>query len=65
MPNNSSRSVFTAAVLLLLVAGLSGWVAFSGADFTVGTYQVPVVMSWSAAAVFGLIGLLTMRAAHL
>ena len=65
MPNNSSRSVFTAACLLLLVAGLTGWVAFSGADLTVGTYQVPVVMSWSAAAVFGLIGLLTMRAAHL
>ena len=65
MPNNSSRSLFTAAVLLLLIAGLQIWVAYSGADLTIGTYPVPAALSWAAAAIFGLFGILTMRAAHL
>ena len=65
MPNQSSRSVFTAAVLLLLVAGLQSWVAYSGADLTIGTYVVPNAMSWFAAAIFGAVGLLALRAAHL
>ena len=64
MPNASSRAVFTAAVLLLLVAGLQTWVAYSGADLTIGAYLVPQVMSWAIAGLFGLVGILTMRAAH-
>ncbi len=65
MPNGSSRSTFTGAILLLLVAGLQAWVAYTGAAMTVGTYEVPVVMSWVSAGVFGFIGLLTLRAAHI
>jgi hypothetical protein len=64
VPNQSSRAVFTAAVLLLLVAGLQAWVAYSGADLTIGVYAVPGVMSWVAAGIFGLVGILAMRAAH-
>ena len=64
MPNNSSRTVFTAAVLLLLLAGLQGWVAYSGTDLVIGTYHVPGIFSWFAAGAFGVIGLFTMRAAH-
>ena len=65
MPNGSSRTVFTGAILLLLVAAVQGWVAYTGADMTVGTFQVPVLMSWISAGIFGFIGLLTLRAAHL
>ena len=65
MPNQSSRSVFTAAVLLLLVAGLAVWVAYSGTKLTIGEYPVPILMSWVAAGVFSLVGVLAMRAAHL
>ena len=64
MPNSSSRSTFTGAVLLLLVAGLQVWVAYTGAVMTVGTFEVPAMMSWVSAGVFGFIGLLMMRAAH-
>ena len=65
MPNGSSRSVFTAAVLLLLIAGLEGWIAYSGANLTIGDFTVPTLMSWVSAGVFSLIGILTMRAAHI
>ena len=65
MPNQSSRSVFTAAVLLLLVAGLEVWIAYSGTTLTIGEYPVPILMSWAAAGVFSLVGILAMRAAHL
>lgn len=65
MPNESSRPIFTAAVLLLLVAGLAGWIAYSGANLTIGVYEVPALMSWITAAVFCLVGLLAMRAAHI
>ena len=60
----SNRSVFTGSVLLLLVAGLEVWLAYSGSPLTIGTYQVPAMMSWFGAAVFGLFGLLTLRGAH-
>jgi len=65
VPNRSSRSVFTAAVLLLFIAALTSWIAFSGAAFTIGGYSVPDAMSWGAAGIFALVGVLTMRAAHL
>ena len=64
MPNSSSRTVFTAAVLLLLLAGLEAWVAYSGADLVIGAYHVPGAFSWFAAGTFAVIGLFTMRAAH-
>ena len=64
MPNGSSRSTFTGAILLLLVAGLQVWVAYTGAAMTVGTFEVPALMSWVSAGIFGFIGLLTLRAAH-
>ena len=64
MPNSSSRTVFTAAVLLLLLAGLEVWVAYSGADLVIGAYRVPGAFSWFAAGTFAVIGLFTMRAAH-
>jgi len=57
--------VFSAAVLLLLVAGLQLWIAYSGTHLTIGEYPVPGLMSWAAAGVFSLVGLLAMRAAHL
>ncbi len=65
MPNESSRSVFTAAILLLLVAGLQAWIAYSGTVLTFGDYAVPALVSWVAAGAFCLFGLLAMRAAHL
>lgn len=65
MPNRSSRSVFTAAVLLLLIAVLAGWVAFTGSTLTIGHYSVPAAMSWGVAGIFALVGALAMRAAHL
>ena len=65
MPNQTSRSVFSAAVLLLLVAGLQVWIAYSGTHLTIGEYPVPGLVSWAAAGVFSLVGLLAMRAAHL
>ena len=65
MPNQSSRSVFSAAVLLLLVAGLQAWIAYSGSILTIGEYAVPNLLSWAVAGVFSLVGVLAMRAAHL
>jgi hypothetical protein len=57
--------VFTAAVLLLFIAGLTSWIAYSGATFTIGGFSVPGAMSWGAAGAFALVGVLAMRAAHL
>jgi hypothetical protein len=65
VPNETSRSVFTAAVLLLLVAGLASWVAYSGAHLTIGEYPVPSYISWAVGGVFALVGLMAMRASHL
>lgn len=65
MPNRSSRSVFTAAILLLFIACLTGWIAYSGATLTIGHYAVPATMSWGVAGIFALVGALAMRAAHM
>lgn len=52
-----------AAILLAVIAAAQGLRAYYGLDLVVGTYHVPVMMSWIAAGVAGVIALLAFREA--
>lgn len=52
-----------AAILLAVIAVAQGLRAYYGLDLVVGTYHVPVMMSWIAAGVAGVIALLAFREA--
>lgn len=50
-----------AGLLLLAIAVIQGLRATYGLDVVVDGYQVPVVASWAAAAIAGLLGLMVLR----
>lgn len=52
-----------AAILLGVIAVAQGVRAFYGIDVTIGTYHVPIVMSWVAAGVAGFIAIFAFREA--
>lgn len=52
-----------AAILLGVIAVAQGVRAYYGLDLVVGTYHVPVLMSWIAAGVTGIIAFFAFREA--
>jgi hypothetical protein len=59
-----SRIAFTGATLLGLVAFLGAFIGYYHLVVKIGEYDVPSMMGWATAAVFGLIAVLLMRFAH-
>ena len=47
-------------LLLLVIAGAQAYRAMKGFDVTIDTFHVPVIASWAAAAIAGLLGLATL-----
>jgi hypothetical protein len=58
------RIAFTGACLLATVAILGAFIGYYHLAVRVGTYDVPAMAGWAAAAVFGLIAVLLMRWSH-
>jgi hypothetical protein len=52
-----------AAIILAVIAVAQGVRAFYGIDVTVGAYHVPVMMSWIAAGVIGVVAIFAFREA--
>jgi hypothetical protein len=52
-----------AAIILGAIAVAQGLRAFYGIDVTVGEYHVPVMMSWIAAGVIGVVAIFAFREA--
>jgi hypothetical protein len=52
-----------AALILAVIAVGQGLRAFYGLELTVGTYHVPIMMSWIAAGVAGVVALFAFREA--
>jgi hypothetical protein len=48
------------ALLLLVVAAAHVYRAVQGIDAAIGNEMVPMVVSWGAAAIFGIAGLMTL-----
>ncbi|MGC9954760.1 MAG: hypothetical protein ABSD21_10830 [Rhizomicrobium sp.] len=46
------------AILFLLIAACHAYRAYAGIDFIFGTFHVPIVASWVAAAVTAFLGLM-------
>lgn len=52
-----------AAIILGVIAAALALRAYYGVELTVGTYHVPVMMSWIAAGVTGVVALFAFREA--
>ena len=52
-----------AAIILGVIAVAQGVRAFYGIDVTVGAYHVPILMSWVAAGVTGVVAIFAFREA--
>ena len=52
-----------AAIMLLVIAGAMAYRAYSGIDIVVGTYHVPILMSWIGAGVIGFVAVFAFREA--
>ena len=46
------------ALLLLLIAACHAYRAYAGLDFVFGTFHVPMMASWVAAAVTAILGIM-------
>jgi hypothetical protein len=47
-------------LVLIVIAGAQAWRAYHGFDVSVGDYHVPIIASWAASAITGLLGLGTL-----
>lgn len=52
-----------AAIFLGVIAGALAFRAYYGIDVVVGSYHVPMLMSWIAAAVVGIVAVFAFREA--
>jgi len=52
-----------AAIFLAVIAGALAYRAYYGIDVAVGTYHVPILMSWIAAGVIGIVAAFAFREA--
>jgi hypothetical protein len=52
-----------AAIIMAVLAGALAYRAYYGIDVAVGTYHVPILMSWIAAGVFGVVAVFAFREA--
>lgn len=52
-----------AAILLGVIAGALAFRAYYGIDVVVGTFHVPILMSWVGAGVMGIVALFAFREA--
>lgn len=52
-----------AAIILAAIAGALAFRAYYGVDMAVGTYHVPILMSWIAAGVIGIVAIFAFREA--
>lgn len=55
------RFTIIAAILLGVIAAAQAARAYYGLDVVVGSYHVPIALSWAAAAVAGLVAILAFR----
>jgi hypothetical protein len=47
-------------LVLIVIAGAQAWRAYNGFDVSVGDFHVPIIASWIASGVTGILGLGTL-----